>query len=609
MPAAKRKAQLIAKSEPDAVDVDLVEQHALTNDAAKRRKIDEKEVKLDYSDRSRFQESRKAEEYGIVPRKFYPPVMSLERAKKYATGEIERPITSLRNAITNTRTRRENIAVGEAVVHWYKCDLRINDNTALHLAAEKAKSKNVPLICMYLISPQDFEAHFTAAVRVDFILRNLESLKNSLVDLDVPLYVETIEKRKTLPERVVQLCKEWKAKHLFSNMEYEVDELRRDAKLTQMCLDQEINFTVVEDTCVVPAGVLTTAAGGQMSVYSPWHRKWCKYIADHPDVLKEQTAPGQNPSSARQKFAPLFDVPIPSAPENKALSKDDQIKYAQLWPVGETEAHNRLHKFIKERVSNYHNARNFPAGDHTSTLSPHLAAGTLAARTAVRECLKDAGRKAPTDDRSNGHMLWIGEVAWRDFYKHVLCNWPYVCMNVPFKPEYNNIEWEYNDEQFKAWTEGKTGYPIVDAVMRQCNETAYAHNRTRMVTASFLAKDLMIDWRMGERYFMEHLVDGDFASNNGGWGFSASCGVDPQPYFRIFNPLLQSEKFDESGDYIRRWVPELRDVKGKAIHDPYGRGADAIAKKNGYPKPIVVHKESRDRALARYKAGIGRTTA
>ncbi len=182
-------------------------------------------------------------------------------------------------------------------------------------------------------------------------------------------------------------------------------------------------------------------------------------------------------------------------------------------------------------------------------------------------------------------------------------------MNKPFKPEYTKIEWEYDRELFRAWCEGRTGYPIVDAAMRQMRELAYMHNRCRMIVASFLAKDLLIDWRMGERYFMEHLIDGDFASNNGGWGFAASTGVDPQPYFRIFNPILQSEKFDEQGDYIRKWVPELKEIKGKAIHDPYGRGEAKRAEKAGYPRQIIDHKFARDRCLTRYKAGLGRETA
>ena len=182
-------------------------------------------------------------------------------------------------------------------------------------------------------------------------------------------------------------------------------------------------------------------------------------------------------------------------------------------------------------------------------------------------------------------------------------------MNKCFKPEYTNIAWEYNEDHFSAWKEGRTGYPIVDAAMRQLNHMGYMHNRCRMITASFLAKDLLLDWRMGEQYFMSKLIDGDFASNNGGWGFSASTGVDPQPYFRIFNPTLQSEKFDVDGIYIRKWVPELKEVKGKAIHEPWARGADAICKKSGYPRPIVEHKFARQRALDRYKEGLGRDTA
>jgi deoxyribodipyrimidine photo-lyase len=177
-------------------------------------------------------------------------------------------------------------------------------------------------------------------------------------------------------------------------------------------------------------------------------------------------------------------------------------------------------------------------------------------------------------------------------------------MNKPFKPEYANIEWSYNQDHFKAWREGRTGFPIVDAGMRQLHHMGWMHNRLRMVVACFLAKDLLLDWRMGERHFMEHLVDGDFASNNGGWGFSASVGVDPQPYFRIFNPLRQSEQKDPDGNYIRQWVPELKKLSNHQIHDPYGRGAGAEAKKARYPKPIVDHAKVRERAIAAYKEGL-----
>jgi deoxyribodipyrimidine photo-lyase len=186
-----------------------------------------------------------------------------------------------------------------------------------------------------------------------------------------------------------------------------------------------------------------------------------------------------------------------------------------------------------------------------------------------------------------------------------MVRWPYVIMNKPFKPEYGNIRWRYDDSQFEAWKAGKTGFPLVDAAMRQLVHTGWMHNRCRMVVASFLAKDLLLDWRLGERFFMLNLIDGDMSSNNGGWGFSSSTGVDPQPYFRIFNPLLQSEKFDPEGEYIREWVPELRKIKGKAIHDPWGRGDQKEIEKTGYPKPLVVHSEARNLALSRYKEALG----
>lgn len=264
-----------------------------------------------------------------------------------------------------------------------------------------------------------------------------------------------------------------------------------------------------------------------------------------------------------------------------------------------------MSKFINDRVDKYADTRNLPAANSTAVVSVHLSSGTLSARTAV-VAAQAANSTKKLDGGKKGIVGWISEVAWRDFYKHVLAHWPYVCMNKPFKPEYTNIEWEYNDDLFEKWTKGQTGYPFVDAAMRQLNHTGYMHNRARMVVASFLAKDLLIDWRMGERYFMEHLIDGDFASNNGGWGFSASTGVDPQPYFRIFNPILQSEKFDADGEYIRKWIPELAEVEGKAIHDPHGRKAKGIA---DYPKMCVDHKQGRERALARYKEGLGRSTA
>jgi len=373
-----------------------------------------------------YKDSTDEIKYGIVLRKYYPPEMTDDRAREYNSDNIERPIESLQKAIAETQSQRDAIGVGGSVVHWFKCDTRLTDNHALHLASKWAKAKGIPLICTYLISPQDFEAHLTAPVRVDFILRNLAILRQDLDKLNIPLYVETIQKRRKLPSRLMELCAEWDAKHVFCNAEYEVDELRREASLTVKGLDQGISFTVVHDTCVVEPGRLTSGSGGQLSVYTPWHRKWCAYLNQHLHELDPFPTPGANPPSARKKLAHLFRNEIPEAPESKRLSEEERVKFQTMWPAGEHEALDRLQKFLHERVAQYPNTRNIPSGNGTSVLSPHLAAGTLAARTVVRAAREAAPQKRITDDRKQGHSMWIGEVAWRDFYMHVLCHWPYI---------------------------------------------------------------------------------------------------------------------------------------------------------------------------------------
>ncbi|KAL3425293.1 deoxyribodipyrimidine photo-lyase (DNA photolyase) [Phlyctema vagabunda] len=554
--------------------------------------------------------AQESETSGIVLRKYYPPEMSNARARAYNTNALPRPYDVLKATLEDTRVARDELDVQgkKAVVHWFKCDLRTRDNHALHLAGRKAKELRVPLVAMYIVSPQDFEAHLTAPVRVDFILRTLEVLKQDLAELNIPLHVETVEKRKAIPGRIMELLREWDASHLFANAEYEVDELRREAKMIRDCLQEGIAMDVIEDTCIVAPGTLRTGVGKQYAVYSPWFKSWVKHVHEYDKLLDLWEPPSKNPASARKKFAHIFKNKIPLAPKNKSLSEEEQKRFRAMWPAGEAEAHERLQKFADERIGKYDVKRNSPADNWTSSLSVHFASGTLSARTAVRTA-RDHNETEKLDGGNQGIQTWISEVAWRDFYKHVLAHWPYVCMNKPFKPEYTNILWEYGDADFEAWCAGRTGFPIVDAAMRQLNHCGWMHNRCRMIVGSFLAKHLLIDWRRGERYFMEHLIDGDFASNNGGWGFAASTGVDPQPYFRIFNPLMQSERFDPDGAYIRRWIPELAALDNKAIHEPYERREGKRANNAGYPSRMVDHAAARQRCLARYKEGLGRETA
>ncbi|KAI5367737.1 Putative cryptochrome/DNA photolyase class 1, cryptochrome/DNA photolyase, FAD-binding protein [Septoria linicola] len=549
-----------------------------------------------------------AEKHGVIQRDFYPPEMSDERCAQYNNNEIPRPIEVLHKTLLATKAQREKIKVGDTVVHWFKRDLRQIDNRALEAASKLARKNGANLVCMFIVSPEDYQAHLTSRARVDFDLRTLEVLKKDLAEKNIPLYVHTVENRKDVLGHILERLKEWQARHLFCNVEYEVDELRREAKLIKMALKSGISVECLHDDVVVAPGALKTGGGKQYSVYSPWYRAWVKHIHEHPHLLKASEPPEPNSDDAKVKFKDIFEGTIPSAPPNKALSEADRDRLSSIFPPGEHEAHERLQRFLKEKISAYKDERNIPAGQSTSILSVHFSAGTLSSRTAIIAA-RNSNSSSKLDAGNEGIKTWISEIAWRDFYKHVLAHWPYICMSKPFKYEYSNIEWEYDETKLQQWKDGMTGFPIVDAAMRQCKAMWYIHNRCRMIVASFLAKDLLLDWRQGEIYFMENLIDGDFASNNGGWGFSASTGVDPQPYFRIFNPLLQSEKFDPQGEYIRKWVPELGAITGKAIHDPYGRGQGKVAEKAGYPKPMVDHSMARTRALERYKTGLGRATA
>ena len=385
----------------------------------------DKPVKKPKGDFPAHQESKDEERHGIIDREFYPPEMTNARCAQYNNNELPRPIELLDNAIRETASEREHTEVHQAVVHWFKCDLRTKDNKALHLASEKAKAHGVPLICVYIVSPQDFKAHITSAVRVDFILRTLGVLKQDLGRLDIPLYVETVEIRKSIPSRIFELCEKWGASHLFANKEYEVDELRREARMVREGLRKGIAVSVEPDTCVVAPGELKSGSGNQYSVYSPWFRAWMSYLHTHPHHLDLYPPPASNPPSTRKDYKELFDTPIPQAPANKCLTDEERKKFSSLWPPGEEEANERLAKFLQHRVEAYKDKRNFPAANATAVVSLHLAAGTLGARTAVATA-RSANSTKKLDGGHPGIAGWISEVAWRDFYKHVLAHWPFI---------------------------------------------------------------------------------------------------------------------------------------------------------------------------------------
>ncbi|KAF8540485.1 putative deoxyribodipyrimidine photo-lyase Phr1 [Trichophaea hybrida] len=531
---------------------------------------------------------------GVVDRKYYPPVLSNARCAAYSSGELPKPIDELNLALSSTGGFRSRVLPD-----------------ALHLASKQATTAtgDCAVIGLYVFSPQDFEAHVVSPARVDFILQCLKLLREDLAKLDIPLCVEVVGKRKDIPARVMQLAEQWGAKHVFANIEYEVDELRRDVKVVRLGETNGVAVNVVHDTCVIAPGQLLTkvfspplqnlyslmepkSTGKAFSVYTPWFRAYLAHLSQNPSLLNVYPPPSANHTSTRTTFSTLFV---------SDLRHHQTVR--SLFPAGSHEGLSRLFRFLDQKASAYATDRNIPSKPGTSVLSPHFSAGTLSARTAISHARAKNNNKL--SGRQEGLNTWISEVAWRDFYKHVLCAFPYICMNKPFKPSYSSITWcppPLSSSRFTLWTLGQTGYPIIDAAMRQLSSQKFLPNRLRMVVASFLCKDLHVDWRLGERYFSSQLIDGDFASNNGGWGFSSSTGVDPQPYFRVFNPKTQSERFDPEGVYIKTWVEELRGVRGGEIHAP----SVETRRKTGYPREIVVHDVQRKEAVAMYKEGIER---
>lgn len=366
-----------------------------------------------------------AEENGSALRTFYGPEMSNARALAYKNGELSRPVENLDVALSETKSKHGKIEVGSAVVHWFKCDLRTRDNSALSLASKKAKENGVPLLTMYIVSPQDFEAHLISPARVDLILRTLQVLKDDLAKLDIPLHIEVVKKRNKITGRILELLTEWEANHIFTNAEYEVDELRREARLVRECSEKGIAMDVLHDTCIVKPGELSSRSGTQYSVYSPWYRAWVAHIHKTPILLDPLEEPCRNASAARERYHKLFESTIPDKVENKELSDEEKVIFRTMWPAGEHEALERIVQFSESRIQNYHASRDFPSAQTTSSLSAYLASGAISARTAVRTA-RDHNSTKKLDAGLDGIKSWISEIAWRDFYKHVLCHSPYI---------------------------------------------------------------------------------------------------------------------------------------------------------------------------------------
>jgi deoxyribodipyrimidine photo-lyase len=440
-------------------------------------------------------------------------------------------------------------------LHWFRADLRLSDNTALHAAVTESEA----VVPVFIFDPQILKAPDTGAPIVGFMLACLESLEKNIEFAGGKL----IFRHGLVEEVMPALWRETGATALYFNRDYEPAARKRDAAVETLARAMGVEVHSYKDGLLHEPGEVLKEDGQPYRIFTPYARAWrMKPKAEMlPTVKFKRPADFKYPRSLSLPTARdlgfALEIPLP--------------------PAGERAARDRLKQFASGNLLRYASRRDFPAEDATSRLSPHLRLGTLSPRTVLA-----ASAQAATLHPEAGKetAVFENELIWRDFYRQILWHYPHVAEG-SFRKDYADLKWENDQRLFAAWCEGRTGFPIVDAGMRQLNTTGWMHNRVRMIVAMFLTKDLLVSWQWGERYFMQKLMDADLASNNGGWQWSASTGTDAQPYFRIFNPISQAEKFDPEGRYIHQYVPEV-DTRD-------------------YPAPIVDHSRQRLKALALFK--------
>lgn len=465
---------------------------------------------------------------------------------------------------------------------WLRSDLRVDDNTALAAACQRG-----PTVALWIASPGQWLAHDDAPCKVDFWLRNLRLLSQSLAALNIPMLIRQVDTWEDAPRCVLDVCRQHGIEAVHWNEEYGINETRRDEATHDLLQQAGIDATAHLDQLLFRPGSVLTRGGQYFQVFSQFKRVCLEHL--------HRSLPSLGAPVRRQGALGIHGDAIPERIDGFEAPSD---ALRQHWPAGEDEARQRLQRFVDETVEDYAQLRDLPAKAGTSQLSPYLAAGVVSPRQCLHAAL--GSNRGEFDSGSVGVQTWVNELLWREFYKHTLVGYPRVSRHRAFRPHTEALPWRNAPADLQAWKEGRTGFPIIDAAMRQLLHTGWMHNRLRMIVAMFLSKNLLIDWRHGERHFMRHLIDGDLAANNGGWQWSASTGTDAVPYFRIFNPVTQSQRFDPKGVFIRRWLPELKDRDDKSIHSPV-KSADLFAT-NNYSGPIVDLDSSRQRALEAFKS-------
>lgn len=465
---------------------------------------------------------------------------------------------------------------------WFRQDLRLEDNQALTKAIDNATDG---VIAVFIVTPGTWKQHDWSGAKVGLVLHQLQTIKADLQSLNIPLKIITVDNYAAIPKALQNLCEALSINAVFANQQPLLDERQRDQAVEKGLQSIDVKFHLCDDLTFLLSDQVLKGDGTPYKVFTPYKKAW----------LESALAQGLSINSKPRKQKPLSiesdEVPL----QLKGFSSELDLA---LWPVGEKQIMVRLEQFLANDVSGYQEHRDFPSLEATSGLSPYFAIGAISVRQCIHKLQGLTGANSIAEvNQFPGPSIWLSELIWREFYYSIAVLFPQVVKGEPFKPETDFLPWSNNDEHFKAWCAGKTGFPLVDAGMRQLNQTGWMHNRLRMVVAMFLTKTLFINWRQGEQYFMQHLVDGDFPPNNGGWQWSASTGTDAVPYFRIFNPTTQSQRFDPKGEFIRQYCPELAGLSDKAIHQP--NSFECL--ECDYPMPIVDYSAMRKEVIGAFK--------
>ena len=456
-------------------------------------------------------------------------------------------------------------------------DLRLDDNPAMKNAFIQSELIHV----LYFYSKKQLKLHNESDIKISLLIESLRDLAISLDELNVSLEVIETDGFLNEPEVLLKFFEDNNFDKLFFNNTFGIDENNRDSKIIKLFKAKNYEFEHFDDQVLFKPGSIQTNEGKPYSVFTPFKRKWLEFF--NLDLLDiEYTYSAKN-----KKY-------LESNIDNFDFSHNYDLD-SKLWRVGEKGAKYALSDFLKFKASSYDKNRNDPILEGTSRISPYLALGILSSKRCILEGIKLNNLDIYSGNK--GILKWIDEIVWREFYRNIMHSFPKVSMGKPFQAYTDNISWRYNEFELKAWQNGNTGFPIIDAAMRQMAHEGWMHNRLRMIVAMFFTKNMLHDWRLGEKFFMENLIDADFSSNNGGWQWSASTGTDAAPYFRIFNPITQSKNFDKNGAFIKKYIPELKDLDPSVIHEPPANIREHLK----YPQPILNLKESRLRAIEAFK--------